>query len=211
MRTRLKILCICNAFLMTLLWNESAHAQLENELTPMVSWMSGGKASTTGGGTIRYETGAAYGLVFGEKVEKNVLVEFSYSLLPTRGHYTPVSGSIAPPLSEDMTIHYLQFGAAYHALTEQSQPFLSTMFGLTWFHPGGVSMAGDVRLAFGAAFGVKFFPSPNVGLRIQTRILLPVYFSRGGFWSSIAGEDARVTAGIPIVQADLGAGLIIAF
>lgn len=196
-----------------LLWGLSgvAVAQVETEITPTVSWMVGGKASTTGGGTVKYDNGAAFGIIAGERVETHVVVELSYTVLPTKGHFDPVPGSLASAATEQMTIHYVQFGAAYHALTEKVQPFLSTAWGLSWFRPGRSGISGDWRLAISAALGVKFFPAPGFGIRLQSRILMPVYFSRGGFWSSIAGGDARFRAGFPIIQADFGVGIVAAF
>lgn len=188
----------------------SGLAQQGAEVAPIASWAIGGSA-TVANGTVRYENGVEYGFVLGQRVEKNVNVEFSYSILPTKGHFDPSAESHALPATLDFTIHYLQFGAAYHALVEAVQPYLSTTCGVVWFRPADARYSGDWRLAFSTAMGVRLFFTEHVGLRFQGRVLFPVYFSKGGLWASVEGPGSGFHGGIPIVQTDLGAGVIISF
>ena len=187
-----------------------AQAQGATELTPFAGWMFGGSASVAPG-TVSYDDAMFYGLILGQKVEQNINVEFSYSFRSTKGHFEPSAGSSAPSNTLDVTIHSLQFGAAYHALTDNVQPFLGTGCGVVWFHPGDSRYSGDWRIALSASVGVKIFPVQNLGIRLQARILLPIYFSSGGFWSEVEGMEAGFHGGFPLLQTDLGVGLIAAF
>ena len=186
----------------------SMAAQGQTEITPLVSWAVGGSASVPRG-TVALDNGLAYGAVLGARVEKDVNVEFTYEYLPTKGHFNSSSGTGSRTL--DMSVHLLQFGAAYHVLTDRIQPFMSTTAGAVLFRPNGGAYGSDFRLAFSAIFGIKFFPADNVGLRLQARVLLPVYFSQGGFWSRVEGTGGGINSGIRMVQPDLGGGIVIAF
>ncbi len=185
-----------------------AVAQATSEITPVVSWVVGG-SGTVPNGRIHIDNGIAYGVVFGTKAEKNVNAEFAYSLFPTQGHFNPSSGS--NPVTLDMTVHYLQFGAAYHALTGSTQPFIATGCGVALFRPNGGAYGHDLRFAVSATVGVKVFPQEHIGLRLQARVYLPVYFSRGGFWGDVGGTGGGLNGGVRMVQGDLGAGIIVAF
>jgi hypothetical protein len=192
------------------LHSHTSRAQQPTEITPMVSWSSGGSASVANG-TVRYESGMGYGLTASQGVEKNVSVELSYVLFPTRGHFDPATGSSASPVTMDFTIHYLQFGAAYHALVEAFQPYLSTTCGVVWFRPGESKYSGDWRLAFSTLVGLKLLVTDNIGFRVQGRVLFPVYFSGGGLWSGVEGTGSGFKNGIRVVRADLAVGLIASF
>jgi hypothetical protein len=196
--------------LLILLWVTPSLAQQANEFTPTVSYLNGGSASVANG-SIRYENAVGYGFTVGQRVEENVNAEISYSIVPTKGHFDPSSQSAASPVSMDFTIHYLQFGAAYHALVEAIEPYLSTTCGVVWFRPSDTRYAGDWRVAFSVAVGIKFFVTQNVGLRMQGRAMFPLYFSEGGLWGGIDGTGSGFHAGIPLAQSALDAGLIISF
>lgn len=188
----------------------SSRAQQPSEVAPMVSWSSGGSASVANG-NVRYESGLGYGVTFSQRVEKNVNVELSYVLYPTKGHFDPSAGVTAPPVTIDFTIHQLQFGAAYHALIEAVQPFLSTTCGVVWFRPGDSRYSGNWRFAFSTIVGLKLFVSDNIGFRVQGRVVFPVYFSAGGLWSDVEGTGSGFESGIRVVRADLAVGLIASF
>ncbi len=185
-----------------------ASSQGQTEIAPVITWMIGGSAPIPGG-SVSIDNGEAYGAVFGTKVEKEVNVEFSYAYCPTKGRFnsTAVTGS----QEFDMSVHLMQFGAAYHVLTDKVQPFMSTTLGGVLFRPNNGLYGSDLRFAFSVVFGVKFYPVENIGLRLQARGLFPVYFSSGGFWGGVEGSGRGIPAGIRMVQADFGGGIIIAF
>jgi hypothetical protein len=70
--------------------------------------------------------------------------------------------------------------------------------------------ADDIwRFAFTVGGGAKIYLSDRFGLRLQGRIMAPLYFSGGGVYFGTGGSGFGVSGGIPILQGDFTAGLII--
>lgn len=69
------------------------------------------------------------------------------------------------------------------------------------------------RFAINAGLGVKYFITDNVGLRIQARLLMPLYFSGAGFGCSIgtggSGCGTGIGFGSEILQADFTGGVVL--
>jgi len=60
-----------------------------------------------------------------------------------------------------------------------------------------------------AGVGVKVMVSKNLGLRFQGRLLAPMFFGGSYLYGGTGGLGFGVNTGIPILQGDLAAGLIL--
>jgi hypothetical protein len=94
------------------------------------------------------------------------------------------------------------------------KPFGTFAVGAAWMSPGqskqaNVTLEDVVRVAVGFGAGVKIFFTENVGLRLHGRLLMPLVFTGGGFYFGTGGAGFGVSSGIPALQGDLSAGLII--
>lgn len=69
------------------------------------------------------------------------------------------------------------------------------------------------RFAINAGLGIKYFITDKVGIRLQTRILMPLYFQGVGFGCSIgtggSGCGTGIGIGSEILQADFTGGVVL--
>ena len=66
------------------------------------------------------------------------------------------------------------------------------------------------RFAINFEAGVKLWLARQIGIRLQARLMMPLFFSSVGFYGGTGGAGLGVSAGIPLVQPELSAGLIFA-
>jgi hypothetical protein len=111
-----------------------------------------------------------------------------------------------PPERVDVTIDHLMVGGVQELDTGPGRAFIGGLFGLSRFAaPGEV----DVRFTVGLSGGAKFFANRHVGLRLDMRGYMTIV-SLGGTAACSGGCVASFTIN-PAFQADLTAGIIIAF
>ena len=186
------------------------------EITPTASYMWGGSYSTYNG-YIRLEDGVQYGGIIDIPVAPQVRTEFFYATLSSRATFAPYH--VGQPQSLEgldvkVNVHYFQLGAIHQVDKGRAHPFVGFAVGAVLFHPGGTSyktytLTDTWRFAMSMSGGLKISLSDVVALRLQGRLLLPVYFSGGGLWVGTGGASVGITGGVPIVQGDVGAGLSI--
>ena len=84
--------------------------------------------------------------------------------------------------------------------------------GATWFEGSAQDTDNSetvTRFAITLGGGIKIMPSDKIGIRLQGRLLMPMYFAGVGLWAGTGGGGASVNGGIPIIQGDLTAALVI--
>jgi len=182
------------------------------EITPTIGYQWGGSVQGYEG-EIALDDGAQYGLMLGYRVQKELVVEFFWSYLPTVAHFEPYYVTTVDPSligqSTNIGTHYFQLNALYEMGRGKTKPFLGAGAGIVMFSPEDSKYETNVWAAMNFSGGVKIYLSEKLGLRLQGRLLMPLYVSGGGFYVGTGGTGISVGAGIPIVQGDLSAGLMI--
>jgi len=166
---------------------------------------------------LNIKDGAGYGLTLGIKVQRDLQVELfwvgttlSTELLEYKGPGLPQN-----KIDEfDVGVNYFMLGATQMLKGRNIKPFGTFAVGAAWMSPGqskqaNVTLEDEVRFAVGFGAGVKIFFTENVGLRLHGRLLMPLVFTGGGFYFGTGGAGFGVSSGIPALQGDLSAGLII--
>ena len=182
------------------------------EITPTFGYQWGGSVQGYEG-EVDVDDGAQYGLILGYRVQKELVVEFFWSYLPSRAQFEPYNlTSVDPDLvgaSTDLGTHYFQLNALYEMGRGKTKPFLGAGAGIVMFSPENSKYETNVYAAMNFSGGVKIYLSEKLGLRLQGRLLMPLYVTGGGFYVGTGGTGMSVGAGVPIVQGDLSAGLMI--
>jgi hypothetical protein len=191
---------------------------MEITVTPTVSYMWAGSYQTLDG-DIKLEDGIQYGAILGFGAARNVRAELSWSMLSSRATFAPYYNNIgtsSPLVGLDiaMAVHYFQLGAVHYVDKGKVQPFIGMTAGAVLFHPEDVRIDGYAssdtwRFALCFVGGLTFNMSERVGLRIQGRLNMPIYFSGAYVGVGTGGASVGATGGVPIVQGDIGAGLSI--
>jgi Outer membrane protein beta-barrel domain len=161
-------------------------------------------------GDLKFDDGPNYGFGLDVEIQRGVMVEFNYTHQQTAARLKRFNGLNEPLF--DMNTHYFQIGALYEFRKSRKQkafPYTLATLGATLFDAKNSSLTDEWR--FSVAFGVggKFYLSKKIGLRIQTRLLMPLTFSGGGMWCGTGGCSVGVGAWTSLVQFDFTAGVFV--
>jgi len=112
-----------------------------------------------------------------------------------------------PPVKVDVTVDHVMLGGVQELDETPGRAFIGGLFGLSRFAaPDEV----DVRFTIGLTAGAKFFANRHVGVRIDARGYMTIVSLGTGAVACNGGCAVAFTIN-PAFQADLTAGLIIAF
>lgn len=173
---------------------------------------------TTSGGTLQVDDAPGYGVALDWTLAPGKQAEllWVYSATDVRLRAT-VPGA---PSSSSFPVdgHYFQLGGLATFGEGTLEPFVSGSLGAAMYVPGTIALEGGGtlmpattwRFAFSLGGGVKIWLGDRIGLRLQARLLAPVLFSGGAFYSGPGGTALTVSGGIPFVQGDFTAGLTFA-
>ncbi len=188
-----------------------ANAQIE--LNAYAGYVPGAKFSYiySGGAKLRIDGGDNFGFALGKVLPNDMTVELSYNRFNS---VLKQDGGINVFDPRDIIVEYYQLGFL-RALTEGNEtfvPFGLVSLGASRFAPAGAPQ-DYWRFAMNAGLGIKYFLSDKVGIRLQARVLMPLYFAGAGFGCSIgtggSGCGADVGMGSEILQADFTGGVIL--
>jgi hypothetical protein len=144
------------------------------EITPLVGYQFGGKF-TVQRGTLNIKDAMNYGVILNITVRPNTQLELSYSWQDTRVEFR---GAVVDNPIIDATVEYWQTGGLVEYPKNRVRPFGLFTLGATHFNPKAAGVSSVWRFSGTIGGGVKVFLSPNIGLRLQGRLLLP-YISGG--------------------------------
>jgi len=161
-------------------------------------------------GDLQFDDGPNYGFGLDVAIQRGVFVELNYTHQQTSVRLKRFNGFNEDLF--DMNTHYFQIGALYEFRKSPKQkafPYTIATLGATLFDAKDASLTDEWR--FSVAFGVggKFYLSDKIGIRLQTRLLMPLTFSGGGMWCGTGGCSVGVGAWTSIVQFDFTAGVFI--
>ena len=115
--------------------------------------------------------------------------------------------------------HYFQLGGT-HVISRGTrvEPFAGGTIGAALFIPdqinkvsGGLVQANDTwAFAMTLGGGANIFLSPKVAIRLDARLMLPMFFSGGSFFVGSGGSGMAVNMGVPSVQGQFTAGITFA-
>ncbi len=188
----------------------AANAQLE--LNAYGGYMPGSKtAYTYNGYRLRIDGGANFGFGVSKVLPSGIAVEFGYS------HFESTlkqdGGIIEIVKPQDITVEYYQISALKPLMNgETFVPYGLFSLGASRFAPA--ESAQDYwRFAINAGLGVKYFFTDRVGIRIQARVLMPLYFQGVGFGCSIGTGGSSCGSGVgmgaEILQVDFTGGVVL--
>lgn len=182
------------------------------ELTPIYGYSLNGRVDFYRA-EFKMQDAVHYGGALAVEVMPGVLGEFSFTQSPTTGRFADFAEGITQ--NYDININYFQLGGVKELKKGPVVPFGMVSLGATWFDMKDSGV--DDHVAFSAALGggLKFFFSDRIGIRMQGRLLLPMYFSGGGLFLGIGSGGPSggvgISTGVIAVQGDFSGGLIFLF
>lgn len=188
-------------------------AQPKIELTPFGGYQFGGKMRFYEG-DLKIENAPNYGILMDIAVAPDTKLELYWSQMQTSASFTPYYGygyldTLIKPF--DVNINYIQIGGVREAQLDNAKivPFGAFTLGATYFSPTDNTVNDSWKFSMTLGAGLKIWFSDRVGIRLQGRMLMPMYFGGAGVYFGTGGSGISVGAGSSIIQGDFTGGLII--
>ncbi len=190
---------------------DSLSAQGKFELTPMIGYQFGGKLRMYEG-DLKVKDQMNYGLAASTELAPDTRLEFMWTSMQTSADFRPYYGYEFLRGSFNLNINYYQIGGVREFPKGGAVvPFGEFTLGAVQFTPSDVNIAETWRFSVALGGGAKFWLSDRIGIRLQGRLLMPLYFQGVSLYAGTGGSGMGVGAGVPILQGDFLAGLIFAF
>ena len=177
------------------------------EVVPYAGYMFSGNLNTLDG-EIKIDNGVNYGIIFDARFDEDVIVELMYNRLET-GIQIIEEPFDTVKSAFDVSIEYFQGGAQFEMEKGEFRPFGAFTLGATLFNPVNEDINSEWRFSFTVGGGIKYYFLKNIGVRLQWRFLIPVYFSGGALFCSNEGCGAVISGSAFLLQYDLTAGLVV--
>jgi len=182
------------------------------ELTPISGYSLNGHVNLYRA-KFKMDNAAHFGGILSVEVAPGMLGEFSYTRSKTKARYEDFAAGNTT--NYDMAIDYFQLGAVKELKKGKVVPFGMGSLGITWFNMTTHGVSDHVSFSAALGGGLKLFFSDRIGIRLQGRLLLPMYFSGGGLFLGIGSggpsTGVGVSTGVLTVQGDFSGGLIFRF
>lgn len=190
----------------------STLAQAQIEIHGYGGYVPGSRtAYSYNGYRLRIDGGGNYGVSVSKTLPHGVAVELGFSQFKSTLKQDGGIVDIVKP--QDISVEYYQLGAVKSLMEGDSfVPYGLFSLGASRFAPKDVR-EDYWRFAINAGLGIKYFVSDKFGLRLQARLLMPLYFSGAGFGCGIGTGGASCGGGVgmgsEILQADFTGGVIL--
>jgi hypothetical protein len=177
------------------------------ELSPFVGYETGANISTTYG-NLHIGDGMDFGGVLDVGMGGGRYGEFSYSHL---GSYLDVETGMTTTRKCDLAVDYYSLGFLQEIKPDaKATPYGLFTLGIVNYRPtSGTEISSENKMHISIAGGVKIKASERIGIRLQARLLLPLYYAGTYFYAGTGGSGAGMSGGIHGVQGDFTAALVI--
>ncbi len=211
------------------LFSLDAQAQMESAATtppPPRAYERAPKAELTGQygysfgaiirtyeGDVTLEGSSWYGGTVGFFLKPSIILEATY--LYRTGGLSLYNGNPWTPGTPDLnatqvTTQYAQIGSLKTFRKGKVAPFVGGQLGLGWVSSDVPNTDTDIYFTVSGLGGAKIYLSDKIGIRLQGRLLLPIFFGSMGFYCGTGGCGAGV-GGSGTVEAELSTGIFLAF
>jgi hypothetical protein len=192
--------------LMTLLIASVGQVKAQRfELSPLIGYETGAYVNTNLG-----RIHASGGMDFGGSMDINLgggrWAELSFTQLYSSMDYE--AGMATNKLS-DLIIDYYSAGILQELKPgARVTPYGLFTLGLVNYNPSSNNFRNENKMHISLAGGIKINATERIGLRLQARLLLPVYYEGGYIFAGSGGAGYGVTGGFRGVQGDFTAQMV---
>ncbi len=185
----------------------------QTDLQPTVGYQFGGRYRFYEG-DIKLQNAMNYGITLDHELMPGIMIELYYTQMNTDAEWRPAAPRYDNLLPRNFKtdVHYFQLGGLKYVDKGNIQPFGAFTLGATWFHSyeSDKPAQGVDNTLFSITLGggVKIMFSEKVGIRLQGRLLMPMYFNGLFLGVGTGGASLGATSTIPIVQGDFTGGLV---
>lgn len=133
--------------------------------------------------------------------------EFSYSHMAS---YLDLESGINSERLCDLAIDYYSLGILQEVRPDsKATPYGLFTLGIVNYRPTSSDISSENKMHVSLAGGVKIKTSERIGIRLQARLLMPLYYAGTYFTAGTGGAGVSMGGGIKGVQGDFTAALVI--
>jgi len=158
-------------------------------------------------GQVKTQDGLDWGGTVNIELRPGVYLELMYSRMETSMQLDRYYGISNPPF--DATIQYFHIGGLVEQSIGQVTTFGVFTLGAVDYNPDLASYSNETQFSIAFGGGVKYFFSDNIGIRLQARALMPLYFGGFGLFCGTGGCSGGAYTSSYTFAGDLTAGLIL--
>jgi hypothetical protein len=205
MKNKRANLLICNICTILLVTVTQARAQ-KIELSPFIGYETGAQIHSSLG-DLHIDDGMDWGGSLDVGIGGGRYGEFSYSHMASSVH---VTGGLTSYEPVNLAVDYYSLGMLQEIKPDaKATPYGLFTLGIVNYRQTSGGDAAENKMHISLAGGVKIKASERVGLRLQARLLMPLYYAGTYFGVGTGGASAGVSGGIQGVQGDFTAALVI--
>lgn len=161
---------------------------------------------------IRLDPGQWVGGALDFYLRRDIMLEVSYYY--RTGTITERSGTPWTPgrsgVIGNQETNYLQAGTIKTFRRDAIAPFLGGNVGLGWFSSDITGSSTSVFFTVSGVGGAKIYLTDHIGLRLQGRLLMPIFWGNIGFYCGGGGCGAGA-GGTGTVEGELSGGVFVSF
>lgn len=165
---------------------------------------------TVNEGKVSFNDGASYGFGLDVGLKKGIIVELNYTHNQTSARLRRFNDMDEQLF--DMNTHYIQIGAQREFRRGKDQkvvPYALITLGATLFDAKVASLNDVWRFSAAIGGGGKIYLAKNIGIRLQTRLLMPFNFSSAGLWCGPGGCSVGVGSWASLLQFNFAVGIFV--
>jgi opacity protein-like surface antigen len=176
------------------------------ELTPIVGFMLSGSINFYNG-KIKFDDNVNYGGALAFNAGYGTFIEASYTFTSTNSRLTSYYYDIESK-SFTTNINYIQLSGLKEFKDGQIRPFAMLGVGASGFVPQEAGYESWWSFAMNFGGGVKINLTENIGIRLQARLLMPLYLNGIGIFCGTGGCGSGATLSSTVIQGDFSGGLV---
>lgn len=167
------------------------------EMSAFGGWATGAVMNTSAG-EIHIKNSTNFGGTFSAGATEEAQLEFTFNHMNTK-----LTGSSIINGQCDINVDYYTLGIVRSKNMGKATPYGTFAMGLVDYHPLEVDIDSEQKFVVTLAAGVKIKTGERLGIKLQARLLLPVFY--GGVYFGTGG--AGVSGGASMVQGDFTGGI----
>lgn len=198
--------------LIALLVSFASNLYSQVEITPTFGYTISGKVKAVDG-DINVEGAASYGGIIGVEIIEHSFIEFTYRRSTPTVVYQPYnSNEDGRQGTSGIEQYNLGFAQEFEISNDQVLPFANFTMGSTRYTlQDGATNYDSWLFSMSFGGGIKYFFTDNIGLRLQTNLVLPSAFGGNNIYCGWYGCYPVSTYYIPLVHWDNSLGIIFKF
>ena len=178
------------------------------EITPLIGYETGAKLHTNLG-TLHIGDGMNFGGSLDIGLGRGRFAELSYTHMKS---YLNIDEALNVRRICDLAVDYYSIGILQEVKPNAKvTPYGLLTLGLVNYRPTTGEISSENKMHVSLTGGIKIHATEKIGLRLQARLLMPVYYDGTYFSIGSGGAGYGIAGGVIAVQGDFTAALVFAF